>query len=212
MRNFKQSLATCSAITLTILMNSITSFAAPYVRPNPPSYGDHRPGYTRPVPIRPNPIRPVPIRPVPHPIRPIPVPVPVPGYPPPVYPGPVYPGPGYPPPYEPPYYPNPTVQKSIYLNRYVQYEALNLTLLMGLQYNYQGYRVRHVYVDLLNANGARIDLLINNRIVDSRNTYGGDVYLYPNYNDQLHYEILDLKVGITGGAYINRITVELERY
>lgn len=193
MRNFKQSLTVCSAVTLTVLMNSITSFAAPYVRPNPPSYGDHRPGYTRPVPVRPNPIRPVPIRPVPHPIRPIPVPVPVPGYP-------------------PPYYPNPTVQKSIYLNRYVQYEALNLTLLMGLQYNYQGYRVRHVYVDLLNANGARIDLLINNRIVDSRNTYGGDVYLYPNYNDQLHYEILDLKVGITGGAYINRITVELERY
>lgn len=200
-------------ISSILLINSTTSFAAPFVRPNPPTYGDHGPGYSRPVPVRPQPIRPIPIRP----IRPTPVPGypahPVPPvYPTPVYPGPVYPNPGYPVPVEPPYYPNPSVQKTMYLNRYMQYESINLTQAMGLNYNYQGYRVRHVYVDVTQANGARVDLLINGRVVDSKNTYGGDVYLYPDYNADLYYEASDLRIGITGAVYVNRITVELERY
>lgn len=212
---------TMKAITLIstiLLVNSTTLFAAPFVRPNPPTYIDHGPGYNRPVPVRPNPrpIRPTPVPVYPgypthpgypsHPVYPAPV------YPTPVYPGPVYPTPGYPIPVEPPYNPNPRIQKTIYLNRYVQYESINLTQAMALNYSYQGYRVRQVYVDVSDANGARIDLLINNRVVDSKNSYGSDVYLYPNYNDELYYEVSDLRVGITGGAYVNRITVELERY
>lgn len=198
-------------ISSIFLANSITSFAAPFVRPNPPTYIDHGPGYSRPVPIRPIPV--VPGYPRPgyprpgYPVHPVP-----PVYPTPVYPGPVYPTPVYPVPVEPPYYPNPTVQKTMYLNRYMQYESINLTQAMGLNYNYQGYRVRHVYIDVSEANGARIDLLINGRVVDSKNTYGGDVYLYPDYNADLYYEASDLRVGITGGVYVNRITVELERY
>lgn len=201
-------------ISTVLLVNSTTLFAAPFVRPNPPTYIDHGPGYNRPVPVRP----------LPRPIRPTPIPVPGypsypshPGYPPvypptPVYPAPVYPVPVYPVPVEPPYYPNPRVQKTIYFNRYMQYESINLTQLMGLNYNYQGYRIRQVHVDLSSADGARIDLLVNNRVVDSKNSYGSDVYLYSNYNDELYYEVSDLRVGITGRVYINKITVELERY
>lgn len=194
-----------------------------------PGFQDRRPGYQRPGPVSPRPDHPRPPvrpRPFPHPdrphrpfprpvvpIRPIyPVPVhPVPIYPAPIYPGPVYPGPVYPGPYEPPYNPNPYISKSIYINRYVQFELFDLTSLMGLNYGFSGYRVRQVYVDVGSAQNAQIDLIVNGRVVSSRMTYGGNVVLYPDYQDQLNYEINILQLGISGGAYIGRVTLELER-
>lgn len=209
---FIQGLSVTGLICLISLGNLLTAKAAPMVRPNPPSYEERRPISPRPVPIRPNPIRPnprpTPIVPIyPTPVYPRPIyPTPIPIYP----PAPVYPAPGYPG-YEPPYYPNPTVQRSIYLNRWVQYESLNLTSLLSLNYNYEGYRVKHVYVDVASADSVSIDLLINNRVVDSKVSYGGDVYLYPSYENRIGYDISTLRVGITGGVYIGRIVVELER-
>lgn len=201
-----------TAIMLSIsLLNVQTAFG--YITPGGDSYRVTpvvpRPPAVRPTP-RPGTPRPEPIRPTP---RPTPRPIPIP-YPDPVYPGPIYPSPIYPPVYPTPVYPPSyyTQTKTMTLNRWVYSETFYVRQLVDFSYEYAGYRLKSVRVDVAGNSYANINLVVNGRVTDSRYTNGGDVYLYPNYyNDDLNSEISSLAVQVNGSAFIYKIVFELQR-
>ena len=207
----KLQLASTLAILSVSLVNVQTAYG--YITPG----GDSNrvtpaiPRYSSPRPIpRPgNPPRLEPVRPNP---RPYPRPIPIP-YPGPVYPGPVYPVPGYPPVYPYPGYPPPinnTQYKTTYLNRWVYNESFYVREL--LNYNYVGYRLKSLRVDISGNSGASVSLVVNGQVVDSKYTNGNDVYLYPGYyNDDLNSEVSSISVYVNGSVYIYNMVFELER-
>lgn len=134
----------------------------------------------------------------PRPIHPIPVPTPVP-----VYPHPI----PQPPHYDPGY----IFARSVFINRWVQYESLNLAAMLNLGYDLSRYRIRSVFVKVGSTNRAFIDLLLNGRVVDSKQTYGENVSLYSRFNNGNYNDFSTLRLGITGAVFIQSVTVEFER-
>tara|TARA_B110001454_G_scaffold106457_1_gene100205 strand:+ start:45546 stop:46244 length:699 start_codon:yes stop_codon:yes gene_type:complete len=167
----------------------------PIPRPTPTPVPSPRP--------QPDP-RPIP-RPTPRPTpRPIPIPIPVP------YPGPVYPSPGYPS-YPTPGYPNYTQYKTSYVNRWVYNENFYVNSLLG--YRYSGYRLKNIRVDVSGDSAATVTLIANGQLLDAKYTSGSDVYLYPgSYGYYVGYNSSDLRISVSGAAYIYNIVFELERY
>lgn len=165
---------------------------------------------TRPIPRPGNLPRPEPIRPTPRPSpRPIPIPYPGPVYPGPVYPGPIYPYPGYPPVYPQPNY---SQYKTVNISRWVYNESFYVSELLSYRYNYAGYRLKSVRVDVGGNSSASVALVVDGQVVNAKYTSGADVYLYPSYySDDLNSEIDSLAVHVNGSAYIYNIVFELER-
>lgn len=165
-----------------------------------------RPGTLRPGPIIPRPGYPRPEYPrpgYPGPVVPGPIYPPIPPYYPPTYPGPIYPGPIYP-------APNYTEYKTAYVNRYVYNETMYASQLMG--YNYSGYRLKSVHINISGSTSASVSLVVNGQVVDSKYSSGQDIYLYPGYYaDDLGSEIGSLGIHINGSAYIYSMVFELER-
>ena len=147
----------------------------------------HHGGHYGPGPIYP-----------PRPIYPVPVPTPIPVYPHPV-PQPPYYDPGY------------TFERSVFVNRWVQYESLNLAAMLNLGYDLSRYRIRSVFVKVGSTNRASIDLLLNGRVVDSKQTYGENVYLYSRFNNGNYTDFSTLRLGVTGAVFIQSVTVQFER-
>ncbi len=196
--------------------NRVTPVFSRYPSPVPrPGSGPIRPTPT-PRPGNPYPM-PQPNYPHPHPYpvpqptyprpRPYPAPYPVP------YPVP-YPGPYYPPTYPVPGYPRPGYleHKTVTINRMVYGETFYVNQLLNTNYNYRGYRLKNVHVDVAGNSEASINLIINGRVIDSQYTNGQDVYLYPSsYDDDLNIEVGSLAVQVSGAAYIYSLVFELER-
>ena len=81
---------------------------------------------------------------------------------------------------------------------------------MDLGYNYRGYAVNSIYVNVSSPSSGQVDLLVNGRVVDSITTYGSDVYLFPSFERYLYSDITYLQLGISGRVFIRSIEVKLQ--
>lgn len=110
----------------------------------------------------------------------------------------------------PPPPPSDTIVRSAYLNRYVSNETLDLRYLVGAGFEYRGYIVESVSIQLnILDQGTNFRLLVNGQVEDVVYMPSSFVTLYPRYGMQLDDEIQSLQLQVDGRALIQNIQVRL---
>lgn len=129
-----------------------------------------------------------------------------PGYP--SHPG--YPGnPGYPPNY-PGYY---SEYRTVYLNRAVYNQGINLRSIFGLDSRYNGYRILSVRAATTpNSPYTTVaQLVVDGQVFASQTNPGRQINLYPNWTVILDRTMTSAFLYISGSTYIESIQIEISR-
>ncbi len=119
-------------------------------------------------------------------------------------------------PYDPsPYDPQPGYggqdSRSIYLQRRVTNERLDLRALAGLNSSYRGWEILSVRANIQSTNSGRtiVQLVADGRVIATQNNAGSQIYLTPQMRTVLDSNVRSLQLVVNGSAYFDTIEIDL---